>query len=158
MYQKSWSYPIYCSWDMVCDGCNCYFSFWAIFCPFTPLPLKQSEKWKFQKKRKKKTLEISSFYTSVRKIIIICHILLLRHGVWWLLFFILGYFLLFYPPNSTKINISKRWKKRLEISWFYKCVPKIMIEWCTIPEIWCATDRGTDRWMEKVTYRSGSLT
>ena len=24
----------YCSWDMVHDRCN-YFSFWAIFCPFT---------------------------------------------------------------------------------------------------------------------------
>ena len=22
---------------MVCDRCNCYFSFWAIFCPFIPL-------------------------------------------------------------------------------------------------------------------------
>ena len=31
------------------DGCNCYFSFWAIFCPFT-LPttqkIKISKKWK----------------------------------------------------------------------------------------------------------------
>ena len=23
---------------MVCDRCNCYFSFWTIFCPFTPPP------------------------------------------------------------------------------------------------------------------------
>ena len=23
---------------MACGRCNCYFSFWAIFCPFTPLP------------------------------------------------------------------------------------------------------------------------
>ena len=23
---------------MVCDRCNCYFSFWAILCPFTPSP------------------------------------------------------------------------------------------------------------------------
>ena len=36
VYHKSWSYMLYCSWDMVCDGCN-YFSFWAIFCPFTSL-------------------------------------------------------------------------------------------------------------------------
>ena len=27
---------LYCSWDMVHHRCN-YFSFWAIFCPFTPL-------------------------------------------------------------------------------------------------------------------------
>ena len=25
----------YCSWDMAHDRCNFYFSFWAIFCPFT---------------------------------------------------------------------------------------------------------------------------
>ena len=27
---------LYCSWVMVCDGCN-YFSFSTIFCPLTPL-------------------------------------------------------------------------------------------------------------------------
>ena len=34
---KNYDHMLYCSWDMVCDGCNCYFSFWAIFCTFTPL-------------------------------------------------------------------------------------------------------------------------
>ena len=72
---------LYCSWDTVCDGCNCYFSFWAIFCLLT----------------------------------------------------------------AQKIKISKKWKKYLEIS-FYTCVPKIMIRWCTVPEIWCAIDRQTDGW------------
>ena len=24
------------------------------------------------------------------------------------------------------------------------CVPKIMIRWCTVPEIWCATDGQAD--------------
>ena len=33
---KSYDYRLYCSWDMACDGCHCYFSFWAIFCTFTP--------------------------------------------------------------------------------------------------------------------------
>ena len=33
---KNHDHMLYCSWDMVCDGCT-YFSFWAIFCPFTPL-------------------------------------------------------------------------------------------------------------------------
>ena len=33
---KNYDYWLYCSWDMVRDGCNCYFSFWAIFYPFTP--------------------------------------------------------------------------------------------------------------------------
>ena len=40
---------------MVRDGCNSYFSFWAIFCPFTLLTC----------------LKISSFYTSEPKIMII---------------------------------------------------------------------------------------
>ena len=79
---------LYCSWDMVHDRCNCYFSFWAIFCPFTWPP----------------------------------------------------------PPPLTprKMKIWKKWKKHQEIS----CVTKIMIRWCTVPEIWCVTDgrRQTTRW------------
>ena len=51
---KNHDLMLYCSWDMVCAGCNCYFSFWAIF----------SIKWK------KKHLEIS-LNTSVPKIMII---------------------------------------------------------------------------------------
>ena len=53
---------IYCSWYMVRDWCNCYFSFWAIFCPFT------AQKKIF--KKMKKLLEMSPFYTSVPKIMI----------------------------------------------------------------------------------------
>ena len=52
---------------MVHGRCNCYFSFWAISCPFTPLT---AEKIKLFKKMKKKPLEISSFYTCVPKIMI----------------------------------------------------------------------------------------
>ena len=39
----------------------------------------------------------------------------------------------------------------LEIS-FYTCVPKIMISWCTVPEIWWATD-GRKRWHKEVTFK-----
>ena len=45
----------------------------------------------------------------------------------------------FIPLTAQKINILK-WKKRLEISSFYICVPKIIIRWCRLPEIWCVTD------------------
>ena len=47
------------------------------------------------------------------------------------------------PPNLTtqKIKILKKWKKQLEISSFYTGVSKIMIRWCTVPEIWCADGR-----------------
>ena len=40
---------IYCSWDMGHDRCNCYFLYWAIFCPLTPLTaqkIKIFKKWK----------------------------------------------------------------------------------------------------------------
>ena len=57
---------LYCSWDMAHEECNCYFSFWAIFCSFTPLT---ALKIKISKKSKK-DLEISSFYICVPKIMI----------------------------------------------------------------------------------------
>ena len=46
--------------------------------------------------------------------------------------------------TAQRIKISKKWKKSLEISRFYTCVPKIIIRWCTVPEIWCAREGGTD--------------
>ena len=62
---KNHNHRLYCSWAM-CAGCNCYFSFWTIFYPFTPLTapkMKISKNWK-------KHLEVSSFYTSAPKIMI----------------------------------------------------------------------------------------
>ena len=66
---KNHDHMPHCSWDMVCEGCNCCFSFWAIFCLFT---LHTARKMKISKQWKKYS-EISSFYTSVPKIMIICH-------------------------------------------------------------------------------------
>ena len=46
---KNHDQMLYSSWDMVHDRCNCYFSFWVIFCPFTPLTaqkIKVLKKWK----------------------------------------------------------------------------------------------------------------
>ena len=34
---KNHDHMLYCSWHMTGDRCNCYFWFWAIFCPFTPI-------------------------------------------------------------------------------------------------------------------------
>ena len=51
-YQKSWSYAILLLKYTVRDGCNCYFSYWAIFCPFTTLT---AWKMKISGKRKEKT-------------------------------------------------------------------------------------------------------
>ena len=35
---------------MVCDGCNFYFSFWAVFGPFTPLKAQEIKTKKNEKK------------------------------------------------------------------------------------------------------------
>ena len=64
---KNHDHMLYCSWNMACDEYNCYFSFWAMFYPFSPITV---QKFKISKKTKKR-LEISSFCTSVWKIMII---------------------------------------------------------------------------------------
>ena len=95
------------------------------------------------------------FYTSVPKIMIICYTV---HEIWALtdviVIFHFGLFFAFIPWNSPKNQISQKWKKHLEISSFYTHVPKIMIRWCIVPEIWCTIDRQTDG-QTKVTHRGG---
>ena len=83
MYQNH-DHMLCCFWDMACDTCNFYFSFWATFCPFIPP----------------------------------------------------------YQPKKSKLQKMK--KNPLEISSFYRCVPKIMIRWCMVPEIGYAMDERTD--------------
>ena len=60
------------------------------------------------------------------------------------IFIILGHFLHFTPPPLTtqKIKILKKWKKgsRDAIIQYTWCVPKIMIIWGMLPEIWSVTD------------------
>ena len=71
---------LYCSWDMVHDGFNSYFSFWAIFWPLTPLTaqkLKISQKWK-----KKNTWRYHHF-TKVYQKSWSYAILFLRYDMWW---------------------------------------------------------------------------
>ena len=63
--QISFGYLQICA-DMVRDGCNCYFSFWAILFLFTPLTAQKNEKFKKMKNR-------SWDIIIVPKIIIICY-------------------------------------------------------------------------------------
>ena len=120
---------------MVYDGCNCYFSFWVIFCPFTPPPPPhprplsinpKNENFKKMKKGKKH-LEIS-FYTSVPKIMIICCTV---PEIWCVTDVIIVHFGLFFalltPSNSLKNQNFKKMKKTLKISSFCICVLKMMI-------------------------------
>ena len=71
--------------------------------------------------------------------------LFLRYSTIQMLFWAI--FSLFTPLTTPKIKIKK--KKYLEILSFYTCVPKIMITWCTVPEIWCAMDGQMDRWPDR---------
>ena len=94
---KNHDHMLYCSVDIARNKFNCYFSFQAFFLPlYLPnSPKNQNlEKWK-------KPLEISPFYNSVSKIMVICYtvpeILCVADVI-----FILGHFLPFYPPNCTK--------------------------------------------------------
>ena len=87
-------YMLYWSWDMAHVWCNCYFQFWAMFCPFTPLT---TQKMKTSKKWKKNTWRYHHL-TQVYHKSWSYAILFLRYGMWWMqLFFILDYFVPFTP-------------------------------------------------------------
>ena len=114
-----------------------FLSFWAIFCPFTLLTTQKIKILKFWKKH----LEISSFYTSVPKIMIICFTVPeIWHMTHVTFIFHFGLFFALLPLTAQKMKISKKWKKRLEISSFYTIVQKVMIRGYIVPEIWCMTD------------------
>ena len=96
----------YC-WDLMNDRCNSYFSFLAIFCPFTPLTvqkIKISKKWKTG-------LEISSFYTILPKTMIIGHTVLETWCMMDVIIFHFGLFFALLPPNSLK-NENLKYEKR----------------------------------------------
>ena len=57
---KNHDHMLFHSWDMACDRCNCYFSFWAILCPFIPLT---AQKIKILKKMKKTAGDIIILHT-----------------------------------------------------------------------------------------------
>ena len=62
---KNHDHMLYLPWDMAHDTCNCCFSFWAIFFPFTPLTA-QKNIWK--KKWKKNTWRNAHFTDVYQKL------------------------------------------------------------------------------------------
>ena len=103
---------LYYSWDMVHDRCNCYFSLWVIFCPFTPVT---AQKMKISKKQKKDSRyhHFTQVYQNDD------HMLYCSWDMacdWCnYCFFILGYFLPVYPITAQKIKSLKNKKN----SWRY---------------------------------------
>ena len=105
---------------MECDECNWYFSFWAIFCPFThhpkPPPPNSPKNENIKKQIKKKHLEISSFNTIVPKITIICFTVPeIWHVMDAIVIFHFGFvFFSRFPYNSPKNQNFKNMKKQSE--------------------------------------------
>ena len=135
MCTKNHNHMRYGSWDKEWERNN-FLSLWAILCPF---PLQSTWKIKILKKWKKKSLQISSFYTwAPQRTIIWC----MFPEIWRVTdrtFCLFGLFL-FFCLTTQKIKILNE-KKHLEILSFYTCVPQMKIIWCMAPKIWSVTDR-----------------
>ena len=106
---------MYGSWDIKHDRQN-VLSFWAIFCPFTPLKI---QKIKILKKWRKQ-LEISSFHTYVHKIMIICYTV---PKIWRMadaIIFHFGLFFALFSPNSPKKYVWRyHFTRMYQKSWSY---------------------------------------
>ena len=107
---------------------------------FVPFHLRDNpENQNFEKLKKKSGDIILSLYTVTE----------IQHMTDLIFIFLFLLILPFYPPITRKMKIFTKWKQCLDIS-FYTCVQKIMITWCTVPEIWYTkagwTDGPSDRW------------
>ena len=128
--------------------------FFVFLPPLTAWKMKISIKWK-------KSLEMSSFYTSIPKIVIIWYTVPeIRRVIDVIVIFNFGLFFALLPPNLPKKR--KKFLKNEISTWRYhhftQSVLKIMIICYTVPEIWRVTnvtDRRTDGRTEKVTHRGG---
>ena len=112
MFTLNENHMMYGSWDSECNEQN-FLLHWTVFCPFTPLTtweIKTLEKWK-------KLQEISSFYTNVPKIMIICYTVPRIRCVTDIIFiFYVGLFFALLPLYQTKkAKTFKKWKTHLEI-------------------------------------------
>ena len=114
--QKSWSYAIlfvrYGAWCMYL----LVFILGYFFFPFTPPNHSKTENFKKMGKNSWR-YEISSFYTSVPKIRVICYTvpeISCETGV--IVIFHFGLFLALLPPNSPK---NQNFKKMKKIAWRY---------------------------------------
>ena len=94
--------------------------FFCYLGPFFPLlPPWQAEKWKFQKKKWKKIAwEISSFYTSVPKIIIICYTLHeICHVTNVIVIFHFGQFFWSFTTPSPAPHLQQPQKRKAQQKW-----------------------------------------
>ena len=131
---------------MVCDRLFFFFGcFWPIY------PANSLKNQNFLKMKKTKHLEISSFYTTVPKIMIISYNVPTIWHVMDVIIFHFGLFFAILPLlTAQKIKILKKMTKGLEVSSFYTCVSKLWSDnmWFLrygMPQM--------DRQMQKMRYR-----
>ena len=126
---------LYCSWDMTGDRYNCYFSFWAIFCHFTPLI---AQKMKISKKEKN-TWRYHHF-TQVPKIMIICYTV---PETWYVTDVILIFhFGLFFSPFCSKFQKNEKNSWRYHFTHVYQ---KLWLD--EVRFLRLVRNRQMDRWM-----------
>ena len=121
---------------MTRDRCNCYFLFWAIFCLFTPLITRKIKISKNEKKRKKRNPRDITLHMCTKNY---------DHILYYSWDMVSDRCNCYFSFSAQKMKISKKWKKKLRDIIILPCVPKIMIRWCSVPEIWCATG-GRKKW------------
>ena len=129
---------MYGSWDVVAQRTE-FFVILRHFLPFDPHLTTRKIKIL---KNENKSLEILSFHTRVPQITIIwCMV----PEIWSAKDRIFSHFGLIFallqptPPPPTTPNL-KKWKKLLRISLFYTSVPRIVIIFYILPEIWRVKD------------------
>ena len=153
------NHMMYGSWDIEHNRHN-FFSFWAIFCPFLSIFCPNS--LKNQNKKNEQNAWRYHHFIQVSQKSWSYTILFLRYGCMTDVIVIFQFGLLFTllhpapppplpfpPPSPSPLTAQKKKKitkrtKHLEISSFYTHVPKIMIRWCMIHEIWCTINGRTD--------------
>ena len=142
----------YCSWDTARNRCNCYFSFWTVFCPFTP---QQPEKWKFQNNEKNAwRWHLLHKCTKSYDHMVYCSWDMEHDRCNYFSFW--DIFCPFTPLTAQKIKISKKWKKN---AWRYHHFTYVYQKLWS--DVWFLrngarrTDGRTDGRTEKVTHRGG---
>ena len=123
---KNYDHMLYC-WNHLTDVIVIFhFGLFSPFYPFIAWKIKIYKKWK-------RCQEISSFYNSVSKIMIICYTIPEISCVMDVIVFhaIFSSFIL--TDRKIKIQKKKIWKKQLDKSSFNICVPKIMIRCWKVP-------------------------
>ena len=107
---KNHDHILYCSWDMALDRCNCYFSYWAIFCHFTPLTSPKNQNIKKMKKTSRDIIILHKCSKS-RDHMLYCS-MLCNTDIWCMtgviVIFHFGIFLPFYSLTVQNIKILKK--------------------------------------------------